>query len=82
VTRAKCVTLGKVKKFCEYPNHQNYYPTILLVFDVHSEPVDFKQMTDDLISTIFEYEEITSVFPYLISIDNVIIFIATVEIKW
>ena len=49
---------------------------------MHPEPVDYKQMTDALMSTLFEYEEITSVFPYLIFIDNVIIFIDTVERKW
>lgn len=39
-------------------------------------------MTDDLMSTLFEYEEITSVFRYIVFIDNVIIFIDTVGKKW
>ncbi|MBW2632037.1 MAG: hypothetical protein JRC90_09835 [Deltaproteobacteria bacterium] len=82
VGRAKGVTLGKVKKFDGYPNHQNYHPKILLVFDVHSEPVDFKQMTDDLMSALFGCEEITRVFRYIVFIDNAIIFMDTVGRNW
>ena len=80
--RIKDVALKKVEKHRNYPDKATFTENILLVFDVNPEPVDHGALTQKHLSEIFDSEDITNTFHYILLADSHTLWMDTKAKDW